>query len=120
MLRLCRVTAEPRKTNNTATTFTFDVILDDSGMLADEDRPIFGMQGEVQGLRPHRIPFVIDHHGIIDYGGAYDDPRLKDPRRCQSNLREMQFIEGRMFTMTSPDGTAQNFEITQCKQLLAG
>jgi hypothetical protein len=120
MLRLCRVTAKPRKANNTATKFTFDVILDESGALADEDRPIFGMQGDVEGLKPHRIPFVIDSHGIIDYGGAYDDPCLKDFRRDQSNLREMQFIRGRVFTLTSPDGTPQTFEITDCNQLLAG
>jgi hypothetical protein len=120
MLRLCRLTAEPRKSDKTATAFTFDVILDDYGMLADEDRPIFGMQGEVKGLKPHRIPFMIDSRGVIDYGEAYDDPCLKDSRRYQSNLREMQFIQGRVFTVTSPDGTAQTFEITDCKQLLAG
>jgi hypothetical protein len=118
MLRLYRITAIPKHADKTASPFTLDVILDESEMLADDDRPIFGMQGEVEGLSPDRIPLVIDRRGAIDYGSAYDDKKLKDHRRYQSNIRTVKLSVGNEFTIIAPDGTVQTFAITDRALLL--
>jgi hypothetical protein len=117
MPRLYRITAIPKQAKNTTAPFTLDVILDQSDMLADDDRPIFGMQGDVEGLGPERIPLVIDRRGVVDYGSAYDGDS-DDFRRYQSDIRDVKFSVGQVFTITSPDGTAQTFEITERALLL--
>lgn len=113
MTRLYRITAVPKVADKFASSFTLDVILDQNDMLADEDRPIFGMQGDVEGAYPHRLPVVIDSRGVIDYGAE-----CKKDRKYQSNIRQTKVSDGQQFTITSPGGVAQTYEITNRKLLM--
>jgi hypothetical protein len=114
MPRLYRITAIPKVADKFASQFTLDVILDENDMLADDDRPIFGMQGDVEGPYPDRYPVVIDSRGAIDFGSAYKG----DDRKYPSNIRETKLSDGQQFTM-QPNGYAtQIYEITNRALLL--
>jgi hypothetical protein len=111
---LYRLTATPQNAGPDATQFYFDVILDETDHLTNDDLPIFGVQGDLTGLQPARLPVFIDGRGKVDFGIAYSAAE----RFAHTDLRDLRLRETEMVTITYQDGTVEAYKITKRTPLL--